>query len=274
MNITVTGARGFVGRVSAALLADAGHEVTCLARPEWDALLPEAWNALPDGTDVVIHTASILEGQSPEDVLWKTNVAAMMGLVRRSRELSRLSHIIFCSSGAVYEPQAEPVELYTEPRPRTAYGMSKLLGETMLRHGCTVPVTNLRLFFPFGPGQGLPRLIPRLINSVRTGKAVTLRNADGTPRINPLPVSRAAACIAALTEESNPPASRTINLGGPVTLSMKELAEKIGQRSGRAPLFEIQSPGGIGCLHCAATEASGAIQEFEDTLTAAVTVML
>ena len=273
MNVTVTGAQGLVGHAVSGTLAAAGHEVTRLARPGWDALTPDAWSALPDGTEVIIHTAAAFDGQATEDVLWKTNVAALMGLIRSSRELRRLRHIIFCSSGAVYAPQLEPVEVLTPPRPQSAYGMSKLLGETMLRHGCTVPVTSLRLFFPFGPGQKLPRLIPGLIHSIRSGKPVKLRDAAGAPRINPLPVSRAAAFILTLTEEENPAASRTINFGGPVTLRMKDLAEQIGKRIGRTPVFEIESSGGTGGLHCEATEASGTVPDFEDTLTAAVAAL-
>ena len=270
MNVTVTGAQGFVGQAVAGLLTARGHEVTGLARPEWDLTAPGAWSAVPDKTGIIIHTAAAFESQSPEEVLWQTNVTSIMGLLHRSRELSRLSHVIFCSSGAVYSPQEDPVDQTTAPRPHTAYGMSKLLGETMLRHGCAVPVTSLRLFFPFGAGQNPPRLIPRLIESICSGQPVKLRDVAGTPRLNPVPVARVSGFIAELCEIANSTAGRIFNLGGPVTLTIKELAERIGRRLGREPAFEIEPADGTTSLYCTPTGVSGTVEEFEDASSAAV----
>jgi len=268
MKVTITGARGFIGHAVATLLTERGHEVSGLSKPEWNLCQPGAWEAVADDTAVIIHTAAAFEVQAMEEVLWQTNVAALMGLVRRSRELPGLRRIIFCSSGAVYAPQGKAVEHDTPESPQTAYGMSKLLGETMLRSGCAVPVASLRLFFPFGAGQRMPRLIPRVVDAVQNGRPVKLRDSAGGPRVNPVPVSRVAAFIAGMCEESDP-AGRTCNLGGPVPLTIKELALEIGHRLGREPHFTVE-PADPGCLYCRPDDASGTAAEFAAALDEAV----
>lgn len=267
MKIAVTGARGFTGRAVIEELTRRGHEATGLARPDWDLCKENAWDAIPADCDVIIHTAAAFAGQTPSDALWRTNVTALMGLVRRCGNLSRLQRIILYSSGAVYAPQKEAIEPETKTSPQTDYGMSKLLAETMLQHGCRIPVTALRLFFPFGAGQQVPRLIPRLVSTIRQGADVKIRDTGGAPRLNPVPVHRVAAFTADLCESGGP---AIFNLGGPIALTVKELAVKIGERMGCEPRFEIESGGGVHCLHCRPVEESGTVEEFEAALDAAV----
>ncbi|MCP5523937.1 MAG: SDR family oxidoreductase [Verrucomicrobiales bacterium] len=272
MKITVTGARGFLGNAVACELTSRGHEVCRLARPDWDMLAVGAWEAVPESVEILIHTAAAFGGTAPEEQLWRTNVACLMGLVRRSLELQRLRHIVFCSSGAVYAPQREPVSLATPVRPTTVYGMTKLLGETMLRQGCEAPVTCVRLFFPFGPGQGPGRLIPRLVQSIRRGEKVILQDSGGGPRFNPLPVDRAVACLVRAAEAGGEE-NRIINLGGPVALDMRELAGRIGGVVGRVPDFHIPGSSPTRSLHCEVTKDSGTNEEFENTLVAAISAV-
>jgi UDP-glucose 4-epimerase len=78
-------------------------------------------------------------------------------------------------------------------------------------------------------------LVPRLVQSVREGRPITLQGQDGI-RINPTHVTDAVSAIAnALTLKS----SQKINVGGPDVLSLRQIGEVIGQAVGREPLFQI-----------------------------------
>jgi len=80
-------------------------------------------------------------------------------------------------------------------------------------------------------------LIPRLVQSVREGRSITLQGQDGI-RINPTYVTDAAAAIVqALTLAG----SHKINVGGPEVLSLRQIGEIIGQRVGREPIFQIEA---------------------------------
>ena len=54
--------------------------------------------------------------------------------------------------------------------------------ETMARW----PIVILRLFFPFGPGQKVPRLFPSLIGRIARGETIDINTSLGRPIINPV----------------------------------------------------------------------------------------
>ena len=97
-------------------------------------------------------------------------------------------------------------------------------------------VVLLRYFFICGPGQKRDMLVPRLVDSVRNGRPVTLQGEDGL-RINPVHASDAArATAAALRLETG----ATVNVAGPETLSIRAMCNTIGQLVSREPAFEIK----------------------------------
>ena len=78
-------------------------------------------------------------------------------------------------------------------------------------------------------------LIPRLVDSIRMGRTVTLQGQSG-PRMNPIHVEDAALAVSkAMAVEG----SHTINVAGPTVLSLREIAATIGEVVGRGPIFEV-----------------------------------
>ena len=80
-------------------------------------------------------------------------------------------------------------------------------------------------------------MIPRLVQSVRDGKPISLKGNDGI-RINPIYVSDA---VSAICGSLNLGKNGAINIAGPEVLSLREIGEKIGKIVGRKPEFNIQA---------------------------------
>ena len=113
---------------------------------------------------------------------------------------------------------------------------SELLSEC---YSSYMNVICLRVFFAYGPGQQSHMLIPRLVESIRSGRAVTLLGETGL-RMNPIYVDDAALAVRkAMTLQG----SHKINVAGPAVLSLREIADEIGRVVGRAPQFEVQPAG-------------------------------
>jgi nucleoside-diphosphate-sugar epimerase len=85
----------------------------------------------------------------------------------------------------------------------------------------------------YGAGQRRTMLIPRLIDSVRNASPISLQGEDGI-RINPIHVSDAFIAVKALLKQSG---SYTINIAGPSILSLKQIAEMIGDELKIKPTF-------------------------------------
>ena len=95
----------------------------------------------------------------------------------------------------------------------------------------------MRFFFVYGSGQSPQMLMPRLVDAVRAGRAVTLQGHDGI-RINPVHVDDAVAALDAglrLTQD------HVLNIAGPDTLPLRRIVELIGAEIGRPPLFSVDA---------------------------------
>ena len=155
MKLLITGAAGFIGSRFATVLAERGHEVAGLARPDGaprtsapdvelhrlDAGSPEV-AGLVAGRDAVLHFAGV---PSPD--------SARGDPARAVREnagttLNLLEACLRTGAGLVYP---STIRAATGPPP-DAYAVSKLLGEEACRlHEARA--TTVRLTSVFGPGQ-------------------------------------------------------------------------------------------------------------------------
>jgi UDP-glucose 4-epimerase len=149
MKLLVTGGAGYIGSVTAALLLEAGHEVTVLDNEStgYAALVPrdaeyvvaditEADQVLVGGYfDAVLHfAAKSLVGESVDkpELYWGNNVAGTLALLEAMREAD-VRRIVFSSTAATYgEPAESPILETTPARPINPYGQSKLAVDMML----------------------------------------------------------------------------------------------------------------------------------------------
>jgi nucleoside-diphosphate-sugar epimerase len=123
-----------------------------------------------------------------------------------------------------------------EPPNLDAYYASKLMLEAMVSpHFDRMNVTIGRFFFIYGPGQGQSKLLPRLINSVRSGKPVTV-TSEGGVKLNPIYVDDAARIVERCLQLDG---SRIINVAGPQATTIRGITERIGRLVGARPVFEL-----------------------------------
>src|SRR4051794_22296748 len=155
MDLLVTGGAGYIGSVVAALLRDAGHNVTVL-----DSLARGHRDAVPDGCafeqvdlldadatrdvlsrgfDGVLHFAAlalVAESVSNPERYYRGHVVASLSLLGAMRAAD-VKRLVFSSTCATYgEPEVVPIAEDTPERPVNAYGNSKLAVDRMIADEC------------------------------------------------------------------------------------------------------------------------------------------
>ena len=252
--VLITGGSGLIG---AHLLRGLGPEnfVYAIARSdrlsaamqtiEIDLGKPWSTDALPRDVETVVHLAQSDHFRDlplrAEDV-FAVNTQSTAKLLDYARSIGA-TQFVLASSGGVYGGGSGSL---SEDLPIHASGElgfyvgSRICSEII--SGCYSSYMNvicLRFFFVYGPGQQPHMLVPRLVESIRSGRAVTLRGETGL-RLNPVHVDDAVLAVSkAMTLQG----SHTINVAGPAVLSLREMADEIGRVVGRAPQFEVQPAG-------------------------------
>lgn len=252
MDILITGANGLLGIHAVSRLAEE-HQVHAVvhslpAEPLPNVLYYEVdlsgtWapGTLPEKIDAVVHLAqSSRFREFPEQAMdvFGVNVASTAHLLEYARSAGA-RHFILASSGGVY---GAGDEAFRENSPIPHHGQlgyylgSKLCAEVLAEnYSSLMNVAILRFFFMYGKGQKRQMLVPRLIDNVIAGNAITLQGEDGI-KINPIHVSDAVAALEGCLKLEG---SHTFNVAGTQTLSLREIACTIGEAVGREPVFKI-----------------------------------
>lgn len=254
MKVLITGGAGFIGHHLALHLSSLGYKVLCLdnlsrSSPEVvktlrsfniDLIVADVLdiNSLElimsrFKPEVVIHTAALVSVEEsvrkPEDYL-RCNVLGTLNTVRVSTNYG-VSRFIYLSSAAVYgDPIKLPVSEEHPLNPKSPYGLSKLLGEEVVKlyhrmYGLEYVI--LRLFNVYGPRQSLnpySGVITKFIDRVCKGLPPVIYG-DGTQTrdfIHVLDVCRATQ-LSISTEYVN----EVYNIGSGKPLSINELANLI-----------------------------------------------
>jgi UDP-glucose 4-epimerase len=249
MIVAVTGGAGLTGARVLELLVDAGHEVLALGRGEAPAGTPGGvtWieqdlaqplgDDLPARVDAVVHLAQsrrYREWPAGAADVFEVNAAATARLADWCRRAGG-TRFVYASSGAVYGPGSSAKREDQTPAPANFYARSKLAGElAALGFADELAVAALRFFFIYGPGQR-DMFIPGLAARVAAGTPVTLAGEDGI-HVNPVFVDDAAAAVvaAAIADATIGP----VNVAGPQTVSVRDIAERIGELARTQPRFD------------------------------------
>ncbi len=168
--VLLTGATGFVGSHVAEAFAAHDVAVRALVRPTSDtARLRElgativtgeladafAVQRAAEGADAVVHMAAVTRARSTVEYD-AANAQGTRSLVRALAACEpRPRKFVYLSSlAAVGHGGGQPVSAETVPRPLTAYGRSKLGGETACaEHGADFEMVVLRAPAVYGPGD-------------------------------------------------------------------------------------------------------------------------
>ena len=220
--ILVTGASGFIGRQLTPHLQGAGHEVVAVTGSDGNVSERATWDALP-ATDVVVHLAArsfVPASWDDPAAFVEVNVLGTVHALEYCRQHG--AALVFLSSYMYGAPERLPIREDAPLAAQNPYALSKKLAEEACRFYAErfgIPVTVLRPFNVYGPGQALPFLIPFIIGQVETGGGIRVKDLE--PRRDYVYVGDLVEAITAAVAQ--PRGFRVLNVGSGESVSVADL---------------------------------------------------
>jgi len=187
---------------------------------------------LPLKLDCIVHAAASNEKSLQSQEIFKINTNSTRDLLGYAKKIG-IKAFVFISSGAVYGYRDAVLTENAAVNPPDSYALSKhkaeLLVEYYSRYFSTV---NLRLFFPYGPGQ-TKGIIPKLIIRIKQRKHIIIYN-EGNSKIALTYIDDVIDIIEkALLLQGK----YTLNVCGDEIINIKELSLLLGHYLNLEPSF-------------------------------------
>lgn len=238
LRIAVTGASGFVGRaLTLAVQGRVGATVFPLCRPALELRDSGTFDAIPRDVDVVVHAAGVVGDGHDSKLLWQVNVIATQELIEHLNAYPRPPYLLFLSTGGVNGPADGLIAADHEPRPQGLYALTKYIAEEVVHRTYMGAWAVARLYFPYGPGQGADRLVPRLAARIAAGLPVTL-NRNGRPAISPIYIDDLTSILTMLIDKRE---TGVVSVAGCETLRIDALATELAALLGTTLHF-VETP--------------------------------
>jgi GDP-4-dehydro-6-deoxy-D-mannose reductase len=179
--VLVTGASGFIGRHLVPSLRAVGHEAIETGRAAGDVSHQATWKRFPR-VDVVVHLAArsfVPDSWEAPGGFLRTNLSGTIEALEYCRGCG--ARLVFPSSYLYGEGERQPVSESSALVARNPYALSKKLAEEACQfysQRFDVPITILRPFNIYGPGQSRQFLVPTIVDQVRTGAEVRVRDLE------------------------------------------------------------------------------------------------
>ena len=248
MRVAVFGAAGYIGRHLVARLGSDGATVLPFSSAQdgvfdpISGLLLESFE-LPVGTDAVIYLSQSPQfRQMPSQAshLWGVNVLSAMRAANLARKVGA-RRFLYASTGNVYAPSFAPLTENQPLRRDDWYALSKIHAEESLAlFHADMHVLSVRIFGVYGPGQ-VNRLVPNLVQTMRSDLPVTLAGQpgavlnDGGLRVSLCFIEDLVDIFVRLVRQDT---VGVMNIAGPDAVSIRDMAQTIGEYIGRHAQFE------------------------------------
>jgi NAD dependent epimerase/dehydratase len=248
----VTGAEGFIGSTLARLLRAEGAEVRAFAHykpygdkgnlagldvPVISGDIRDAGRVLDAvaGCDVVFHLAALVgipySYQAPESYV-ATNVTGTHNVVAACRRSG--ARMVHTSTSEVYGTARSVPIAETHPlQPQSPYSASKIGADMMALsywHAFEVPVSVVRPFNTYGPGQSARAIIPTILEQLHAGGR-DIKLGSTTPTRDFTYVDDTARGFMAVAA-SDRAVGEVVNLGTGKEISMGDLAALLIELTG------------------------------------------
>lgn len=249
--ILITGSNGLIGsELMNVLSQNTEYEITGVGRHSSDQHktlnvdFSKNWSIdqLPEKCDVIIHLAQSEKfrdfPESSQEV-FDVNTTSTLKLLEYARKCGA-QKFIYASSGGIYGNKEKGFDEDQAVIPNKDLGFylgTKLCSEIAVESFSNIFDTIiLRFFFAYGKKQNKSMLIPRLVDNIKNGNAITLQGQNGIT-INPIHVSDAATAVAKSIELKG---NHKINVAGSEELSLKQICEAIGEKVNKKVSYNFQ----------------------------------
>jgi nucleoside-diphosphate-sugar epimerase len=242
--VAVTGASGLVGGHLVQYLADNNYDVIAIGRSKEklshfnspnieirvaDIEDQEAVSKAISGAEVVVHSAATVDPYGSRESIFATNVGGTKKILEAAKA-QNVKHFLYVSSLSVITGQGDLYNVdESEPlKPcGESYADSKVEAERTVmaeaeNRQSRMKVTSLRPGFIYGPGERA--WMPRLINSIATGKAMLIDG--GKKETNVIYVENLSRAISSAILNENA-YGQVYNLTDGQKISKKELFDAI-----------------------------------------------
>jgi UDP-glucose 4-epimerase len=256
MKIVVTGASGFIGHN---VLLRVPREWTVYAvyhsTPGLDAFVAEhgLTNVRPVRCDLLnesdVKSLARTIGSKPEAMLYLAangDPAASAERPRWDLESNTLAlitclehcpadHVVYLSSGAVYDGSSGAVSPATAVSPRLPYAIAKLASEQYVRffaehRGSVSSYVNVRFFGAYGPYEPARKITTRWLQALAAGQREFVIRGDGKNLIDFMYVDDAVAGFLALVKARGQTMTVDFASGSPVSVNdvVRTMAATLG----------------------------------------------
>lgn len=256
MRVVVTGASGFIGHN---VLLRAPREWTVYAvyhsTPGLDAFVAEHGlsNVRPVRCDLLnesdVQSLARTIGAKPEAMLYLAangDPAASAERPRWDLELNTLAlvtclehcpadHVVYLSSGAVYDGVSGAVSPATPVSPRLPYAIAKLASEQYVRffaeqRGSVSSYVNVRFFGAYGPYEPARKITTRWLQALADGQREFVIRGDGKNLIDFMYVDDAVEGFLALLKARGQKLTVDFASGSPVSVNdvVRTMAATLG----------------------------------------------
>lgn len=254
-NIFITGAGGFIGSHLSASLSDkysidalvrynSRHDIGMLEYQAAENDINIQFGNITDyhmieemtaDSDCIIHLASLIgipySYTAPLSYI-RNNIEGTFNILTAARK-NNVSHVIVVSSSEVYGTNSNiPLKEEYALKPQSPYAATKVSAEALAMsfyYSFDTPVTVLRPFNTYGPGQSLRAIIPTIILQALRGNTIELGRTDVKRDFNY--INDTINGIAKTILNTNA-IGRIINIGSGAMHSIDEIIDEISHIKG------------------------------------------
>ena len=181
-----------------------------------------------NGIEIICHLAAKLpisnNDSESKSLYFDVNAKGTLNILKAAQNYA--NKIIYASSMSVYSepPKYLPVDEKHPTEPSTAYGRSKLEGESYcIEYAKMINIIMLRYGGAYGRGQPTHNAIPRFINQALNNKPITIYG-DGTQTSDYTYIKDIVQGTILAMEKNKP---GVFNIGSGKEISVRDLAERI-----------------------------------------------
>jgi GDP-4-dehydro-6-deoxy-D-mannose reductase len=240
-NILVTGAAGFIGGHLLNTLNKRNDKFFAATRANGDISSVQTWENFPD-CNIVIHLAGksfVPESWSKVHDFTEANLLSTISALEYCKQ--RNSRLIYISSYMYGNPSHLPISEKMPVVIKNPYALTKRWAEEsceFYHNNFDIPITILRPFNVYGPGQSSNFLLPHIINQLKYGKEIRVK--DLAPKRDYIYIKDLINAIIKAIDTNL--GYEIFNIGSGESYSVKEIISIVQEISGLSlPVFSEES---------------------------------